>query len=97
MELPVGSAHTERGGVSSILRSGGQAGQLSGLRGNRRQRWRDRGSGCREALSTGKMVPGWERLRKAGVPEAIVFKTKPQIALELLEQMIADGAERLRF
>lgn len=35
-----------------------------------------------------------ERLRKAGVPESILFRTKPQIALELLREMIADGVAR---
>jgi SRSO17 transposase len=35
-----------------------------------------------------------ERLRKAGVPEWIVFKTKPQIAIDLLELMVADSVAR---
>lgn len=35
-----------------------------------------------------------ERLRKAGVPDTIGFQTKPQIAMELLDQMIADGTAR---
>ena len=35
-----------------------------------------------------------ERLRKAGVPDSITFKTKPQIAIGLLGQMVADGVAR---
>ena len=35
-----------------------------------------------------------ERLRKAGVPDSITFKTKPQIAIDLLGQMVADGVAR---
>ncbi|MCK9589630.1 MAG: transposase [Terrimicrobiaceae bacterium] len=34
------------------------------------------------------------RLRKAGVPDSIAFKTKPQIAIELLGQMISDCVAR---
>jgi len=34
------------------------------------------------------------RLRKAGVPDSIAFQTKPQIAMELLDQMIADRVAR---
>lgn len=35
-----------------------------------------------------------EGLRKAGVPDSVVFKTKPQIALDLLGQMVAEGVAR---
>jgi len=34
------------------------------------------------------------RLKQSGVPETVRFKTKPQIALELIGQMLADGVER---
>jgi len=33
------------------------------------------------------------RLKQSGVPETVRFKTKPQIALELLGQIIDDGVE----
>ena len=32
-----------------------------------------------------------QRCRRAGVPPDIEFKTKPQIALELIDQALADG------
>ena len=34
------------------------------------------------------------RRHKAGVPEAVGFTTKPQIALEQLQEMLAEGAPR---
>jgi SRSO17 transposase len=42
----------------------------------------------------GKWCADVERLRKAGVPDTITFKTKPQIAIVLLGRMIADGVAR---
>lgn len=35
-----------------------------------------------------------ERRRKAGVPEDVTFKTKPEIALDLVKQALKDGAPR---
>lgn len=35
-----------------------------------------------------------ERSRRAGIPPEVAFKTKPQIALDLIAQMIEDGVER---
>lgn len=35
-----------------------------------------------------------ERLRQAGVPNDMIFKTKPQIAIELLKQLIRDSVEQ---
>jgi SRSO17 transposase len=35
-----------------------------------------------------------ERRRKAGVPEDVTFKTKPEIALDLVRQALKDGAPR---
>jgi SRSO17 transposase len=35
-----------------------------------------------------------ERRKKAGVPEDVTFKTKPEIALELVRQALKDGAPR---
>ena len=32
-----------------------------------------------------------ERRREAGVPEEVVFRTKPQLARELLERAVAAG------
>lgn len=35
-----------------------------------------------------------ERRKKAGVPEEVTFKTKPEIALDLVKQALKDGAPR---
>jgi hypothetical protein len=39
----------------------------------------------------GGLVPEWERRQDGGVPEDVTFKTKPQLALEILKRAWSQG------
>ncbi|MET4391771.1 SRSO17 transposase [Bradyrhizobium sp. F1.4.3] len=82
------------GVARQLLRSVGQARQLSGCRDAFARKPSCELAGGLSALSTREWVTDRARRRKAGVPKEITFKTKPAIALDHLRWACAVGLPR---
>ncbi len=77
-----------------VLRSGGQAGQLPGC-GVVVDRKRSRQSaGGLSVVPAARVAEDAERRAKTGVPEDMVFRTKPQLAMAQIEAALSAGHPR---